>query len=72
MFKPIFDWVTLPARCFIELLKGMAEGPGYQDPSDPFRRRPETRQPDSIFSSRWRAGPLSWPTTKKCRRGERS
>lgn len=47
---------TLPARCLLELLRGMAEGHGYIDPSDPFPRRPE-RKPESPDTD-WRAGAL--------------
>ena len=47
-------WLALPFACLRELLRGLAEGPGYIDPSDPFPRKPEPR-PDNP-DPRWRAG----------------
>jgi hypothetical protein len=66
--------ITLPARCLLELLRGMAEGPGYIDPSDPLKRRPDPRpgNPDTD----WRAGalpmgktPVAWWKQKPPARG---
>jgi hypothetical protein len=48
--------LTLPARCFLELLRGIAEGPGYRDPADPFQRKPETRAPQT--DTKWWAGAM--------------
>lgn len=63
----MFRLLTLPARCFIEFLRGMADGPGAPIPHDPFPRKPETRRPDA--DTQWRAGALPMKNAGRWRRG---